>query len=804
MKKRLLAILLALVMALSLAPGVFAANDILMYPTYNQDLQTYDNYTYPYWAQPVWSYLVPDGNGWYYRVEYLPDGDEVHHILVEHYGSSGIDSQKFVACELSSFGGFFAGADNYYAVYGAENKGESDTAEVLRVVKYSKAWKRLGSVSIQGNNTTVPFDAGSLRMVEDGTYLYVHTCHEMYAIDGVNHQANLTFVVRKSDMTVTDIRSSVMNPNYGYVSHSFNQFIALDNGRAVMLDHGDASPRSAYLYRCVPIDSSGKCLPKFYEGRVGEGVNVMTFTGGKGENETCASLGGLAVTSTHYLVAGASIDHSVPDAVYNDSQREIFVAAVPKDNFTDGAVQIRWLTNYKAGDLDYISTPQFLGLSDGRAIILWTLLSEDEDRIIHYRFLNADGSFDGAEKTMPGRLSDCAPVEINGKIVWYVTESDDPQFFSIPLAEKPKITTQPKAVTANDGSYVTFSVKASGDNLTYQWQYKTATGTSWNNSTLSSAKTATLKFKAAASYNGRQYRCIVKNAGGSVTSSAAKLTITNKPVITTQPKSVSVKAGETATFTVKSGGSNLTYQWQYKKSGSSTWYNSSSTGNKTAKLSVEATTARNGMQFRCIVKNADGSATSTAAKLTVLSKPAITTQPQSAAGAYGDQVKFTVKATGGDLTYQWQYKKSGSSTWYDSTSTGNKTATLTVEATKARNNMQFRCVIKNSEGSVKSSAVKLTTASKVQPAITTQPTAKTAAAGETVKFTVKATGGDLSYQWQYKKAGASTWYNSTSTGNKTATLTVEATAARNGMQFRCIVKNSLGSVTSSAVKLTVK
>ncbi len=89
------------------------------------------------------------------------------------------------------------------------------------------------------------------------------------------------------------------------------------------------------------------------------------------------------------------------------------------------------------------------------------------------------------------------------------------------------------------------------------------------------------------------------------------------------------------------------------------------------------------------------------------------------------------------------------------------------------------------------------------PKITKQPTSVTATLGTTAKFTVKATGGDLSYQWQYKKAGSSTWYNSTSTGNKTATLTVEATAARNGMQFRCIVKNSLGTATSNAAKLTV-
>ena len=109
------------------------------------------------------------------------------------------------------------------------------------MVKYSKDWQRLGQASLYGANTTVPFDAGSLRMDEYGGYLYIRTCHEMYTnSDGLNHQANLTMAVRQSDMSVTDSYYEVMNTDYGYVSHSFNQFILVDEqGRIVTLDHGD-------------------------------------------------------------------------------------------------------------------------------------------------------------------------------------------------------------------------------------------------------------------------------------------------------------------------------------------------------------------------------------------------------------------------------------------------------------------------------------------------------------------------------------------------------------------------------------
>ncbi len=87
--------------------------------------------------------------------------------------------------------------------------------------------------------------------------------------------------------------------------------------------------------------------------------------------------------------------------------------------------------------------------------------------------------------------------------------------------------------------------------------------------------------------------------------------------------------------------------------------------------------------------------------------------------------------------------------------------------------------------------------------ITTQPTDKTVTAGTTVKFKVVATGAET-YQWQYRKSSSGTWYNSTGTGNKTATLTLTATEARNGFQFRCKITNSAGTVYTVIVTLTVK
>ncbi len=359
----------------------------------------------------------------------------------------------------------------------------------------------------------------------------------------------------------------------------------------------------------------------------------------------------------------------------------------------------------------------------------------------------------------------------------------------------PTITTQPHDITAKIGDTALFKVVATGNDLTYQWQYYT--GSKWTNSGLTGNKTAALKVAVTAARNGQQYRCVITDANGaSVTSTAVKLYA--KINITAQPKDIAAKVGDTAKFTVTATGAGLKYQWQYYTG--SKWANSGMTGNKTAALSVPVTVARNGQKYRCVITDANGkTATSNAATLTA--KPAITTQPADKSAKVGETVKFTVAAAGVNITYRWQYRTSSTGTWKNSGATGCSTATLSIEATAARNGYQYRCVVEDANGNKAiSNAATLT----IKPAITTQPKSATAAAGATVNFTVKATGAGLTYRWQYK-APDGTWKNSGATGYNTATLTVKPTAGMNGYQYRCVIVDANGTkLISSAATLTVK
>jgi len=255
--------------------------------------------------------------------------------------------------------------------------------------------------------------------------------------------------------------------------------------------------------------------------------------------------------------------------------------------------------------------------------------------------------------------------------------------------------------------------------------------------------------------------------------------------------------GNTATFAVVAEGTELTYQWQYRTSAKDSWKNDAGTGNKTATLSVAVTAARNGYQYRCVITDKYGNVVSSnAATLTVVTLK-VTAQPVGANLPVGKTAKFTVKATGTGLKYQWQYRTSAKGSWKAAINTGSKTATLSVPVTVAHNGYQYRCVITDKYGNVVNSNA--ATLKVVTLKVTKQPATKYLPAGKTAKFTVKVSGTGLKYQWQYRKNAKGTWKNASGTGNKKATLSVAATAARNGYQYRCKITDKYGNVIYSKV-----
>ncbi len=100
----------------------------------------------------------------------------------------------------------------------------------------------------------------------------------------------------------------------------------------------------------------------------------------------------------------------------------------------------------------------------------------------------------------------------------------------------PTIVTPPADKSVTEGETATFTVEATGTDLSYQWQKSTDNGNSWTNIDSANAAEYTTG-KTTMDMNGYQYRCVVKNSIDEVTSNTATLTV-QKAATPIEPKYV--------------------------------------------------------------------------------------------------------------------------------------------------------------------------------------------------------------------------------------------------------------------------
>ncbi|HEY1109873.1 MAG TPA: immunoglobulin domain-containing protein [Opitutaceae bacterium] len=172
----------------------------------------------------------------------------------------------------------------------------------------------------------------------------------------------------------------------------------------------------------------------------------------------------------------------------------------------------------------------------------------------------------------------------------------------------PWVTTQPASQTVAPGASVTFSFRTSSTAfLRYQWQK--------NQAPISGATSATYTIARVTTADAGRYRVYITSSEGIVTSEEAVLTVSTAPAatapaITTQPASLAISAGASATFNVAaSGTAPLSYQW--RKNGVAI------SGATSASYSINAASAGDAATYTVVVSNSAGSVTSQDATLTV-------------------------------------------------------------------------------------------------------------------------------------------------------------------------------------------
>jgi len=191
----------------------------------------------------------------------------------------------------------------------------------------------------------------------------------------------------------------------------------------------------------------------------------------------------------------------------------------------------------------------------------------------------------------------------------------------------PTITTPPANQTVSVGQSATFTVVAAGTApLSYQWQKNGANVAGATSASYATPVTTT-------SDSGSTFDVIVSNTVGTVTSTAATLTVNAvAPTIATAPVNQTVTAGQAATFTVVAAGTApLSYQWQ--KNGANV------AGATSTSYTTPATaTSDSGSTFRVVVTNTAGTVTSATATLTVNAAPVPGIQVSSSSLSFGNVV----------------------------------------------------------------------------------------------------------------------------------------------------------------------
>ncbi len=286
--------------------------------------------------------------------------------------------------------------------------------------------------------------------------------------------------------------------------------------------------------------------------------------------------------------------------------------------------------------------------------------------------------------------------------------------------------------------------------------------------------------------------------------------------ITSQPVDVSVVQGSPATFSVVATGTGLAYQWQSSSDAGASW--SGISGANASSYSIASTSlADNGKRFRVLVSSSDGSsATSSAAKLSVVTAPiapSISVQPAPQSVVEPAAASFSVTASGTALAYQWQICADTTATptcaqWNNVAGTSGNAATYTIPSTVVGlNGIRLRVLVSNSLGSVASNPVTLSVSAApitpTTPSFSTQPANASVVAPSVATFNVAATGNPApTVQWQISTNAGSTWSDiggATSSSYSTAATSVADT----GKLYRAIASNSVGSATSTMASLSV-
>jgi len=241
-------------------------------------------------------------------------------------------------------------------------------------------------------------------------------------------------------------------------------------------------------------------------------------------------------------------------------------------------------------------------------------------------------------------------------------------FSSASILASPTVITPANPVGA--GTEVTLSATVGGSTpISYFWQGDGGSGGStWTN--LSSSATNTYLINTTSMKVGNyQYRLVVTNAGGAYTNTPATLNLVAAIIqsVSLFPTNNPVYAGTPVNLSASASGFSMAYLWQTDNGGGGvTWSNLSGSTTNSFAVNTAGLPARN-YQYRLVVTNNYGSATSSVVTLNLAnaSGPILTSDTliNPSAAYVGNAVTMTAAFAGtAPITYQWFFTPQGGAT----------------------------------------------------------------------------------------------------------------------------------------------
>jgi hypothetical protein len=449
---------------------------------------------------------------------------------------------------------------------------------------------------------------------------------------------------------------------------------------------------------------------------------------------------------------------------------------------------------------DFTAHPQPQTLCAGSSFTLsvqtiGTVVSYQWQRLVGTTWTNIAGATSSTYTKTNATVADSGQYRL--LIVGNCTTTPIPSNPALVTVQSPfTITSQPSwpSTPVNVGQTVTLTVGYTGT-ANFQWQRDQFRNGNWVNVGTNSN---VYQFTVTSVADSGNFRCIVSGPCGPAaqTTNIVSIYTCSPPTIAQQPQAPQpLCPGQSFTLAVQATiqqGLTLFYQWQIDPTRSGNWTNiAGATSNTYTRTS--ATTGDDGNYRVAITSSCTNDPTYSQTVSVVVRQPiTITAHPSNQTVCEGQNVTFTVAASGTQPSYQWFFGNAPINPGTNPTAT---TATLQLTNVQPSQAGQYRCLVMGpcTPNGVYSNPATLTVNELVRIAV--HPQSQTVCTGNPLVLSVNATGAGLTYQWRFN--------NNPISGATNATYTVANPTPANAGTYTVVVSGTCNSVTSNAAVVTV-